>query len=70
MTQNWQTGYFWNQKGQEALHFQFELTETTLKFRPYVARLKKTLGARRTVVTQPRDLKFYMRGTIPNWILN
>ena len=32
LAQNWQTGYFWNQEDQEALDFQFEPTETTLKF--------------------------------------
>ena len=29
-------GYFLYQEGQKALHFQFQLNQTTLKFWPYV----------------------------------
>ena len=41
MVQNWETEYFWNQEGQEALYFQFQLNLKTLKFWPYVALRKK-----------------------------
>ena len=41
MGQNWQMGYFWYQEGQEALNFQFQLNQTTLKFWLYVVPSKK-----------------------------
>ena len=37
MAQNGQTAYFCNLEVQEALRFQFELKQTTLKSWPYVA---------------------------------
>ena len=40
MGQNWKTGYFCNEEGQEALYFQFQLILTTMKFLPYVALCK------------------------------
>ena len=46
MGQNWQTGYFWYQEGQETLHFQFHQNRTTLKFRLMQCQAKSSKGRR------------------------
>ena len=71
MDQNWQTGYFWNQEGQETLHFQFQLNLIALKFWPYVGLGKKyKRSVHRSHITYCRSLKFCMRVTLPKGILS
>ena len=58
MVQNQQIKYFWNQEGQEALYFQFQLNQTTFKFWPYVAfskilALRGNLNSRDIFILKP-----------------